>query len=101
MKAFYGMARIYKDELCDKYYTKEINLEYYKINHKNVEKQYGIEVIKWGLENDTKIEESKTILNITNEETVINTILDKLKENRVTPVCLAEIIEEFKFQFNN
>ncbi len=92
MKTFYGESLIHKDELIQHGIFGEIKIKYYKISRKNECKKYGIEITK----NNT--EESEIVTNITNNEETINMILEKLIKNRVTPVALKEVIDDFNIQ---
>lgn len=89
-----------REELANIGVEYPIKLEYYKTqtNEEEVKNQkdikYGIEVIKTSyIDEQVKIEK-RTIPEILRDEIKINNILDKLKENKVTPVSAEYIIED-------
>lgn len=89
-----------RDELANIGVEYPIKLEYYKTqtNEENVKNQkdikYGIEVIKTSYINEKAIIEKRTIPEIIRDEIKINRILDKLKNNKVTPVSAEYVIED-------
>lgn len=99
MKKFYAGVIINKEELKESN-SNRIELEYYKISKKKKESiskktnLYGIEVVKKEYIGKKKIKEKSDICNLTNDESVINTLLGILKANKVTPIALNEIVEE-------
>lgn len=80
--------------------TKEfpINLKYYKIHNnvlKNEEKAYGIGIIKTYENNiETSIEKSE-FSHIFSKEKEADNMLKLLIENKVTPISLRYILEDF------
>ena len=89
-----------REELANIGVEYPIKLEYYKTqtNEEDVKNQkdikYGIEVIKTSyVDKQVKIEK-RTIPEIIRDEIKINRILDKLKENKVTPVSAEYVIED-------
>ena len=99
MKSFYGGLFIKKEELAKAGINYPIKLEYYKTTQseeKYTNFKYGIEVVKteyFGT-NNVKIDK-KNIENITDEETKIETILETLKRNLVTPVGVEYVITDY------
>lgn len=89
-----------RDELANIGVEYPIKLEYYKTqtNEEDVKNQkdikYGIEVIKTSYINEKAIIEKRTIPEIIRDEIKINRILDKLKNNKVTPVSAEYVIED-------
>ena len=76
----------------------KIFLEYYKTKNAqtNDEKKYGIEVIKKE-ENKDGITREKTVENgISNNEKVIDKLLEILIENKVTPITTKDVITDLK-----
>ena len=73
-----------------------IKLEYYKIENEPKEGnlKYGLEVVKTEYyTNDVKIEKTE-LEGLTNDENAIKNILDILKENKVTPIGIQDVIKE-------
>ena len=89
-----------REELANIGVEYPIKLEYYKTqtNEEDVKNQrdikYGIEVIKTSYINEIVSIEKRTIPEIIRDEIKINRILDKLKENKVTPVSAEYVIED-------
>lgn len=104
MKIFYGSKFIEKEKLEEAGINHPIKLEYYKMIHEDElihgnNPKFGIKVIKTEyLKEDTKLEE-KEIKFLSNDEKKVNEILEILKENTVTPVCVQEIIYDFSQNF--
>ena len=101
MKTFYGGLFIKKEELAQAGINYPIKLEYYKTaqaeeNERYTNFKYGIEVVKkayFGVKN-IKIDK-KNVENITDEESKIETILEKLKRNEVTPIGVEYVISDY------
>lgn len=104
MKFFYGSKFIEKEKLEEAGINHPIKLEYYKMIHEDEiiygnNPKFGIKVVKTEyLKEDTKLEE-KEIKFLSNDEKKVNEILEILKENTVTPVCVQEIIYDFSQKF--
>ena len=100
MKYFFGCTFMSREELENIGVEYPIKLEYYKTqtNEENVKNQkdikYGIEVIKTSYIDEKVDVEKRTIPEIIKDEIKINRILDKLKENKVTPVSAEYVIED-------
>ena len=100
MKYFFGCTFMSREELANIGVKYPIKLEYYKTqtNEENIRNQsdikYGIEVIKTSYINEKASIEKRTIPEIISDEIKINRILDKLKENKVTPISAEEVIED-------
>ena len=100
MKNFFGSIFINRDELEETGIKYPIKVEYYKITNetqkiKENELMYGIQVIKTEYKEKIGIEQNK-LEHITNDEKEIMQMLEKLKENEVTPVGLEDVIIELK-----
>lgn len=79
--------------------TKEfpINLEYYKV-HSNISqngKPYGIGIVKTYEDEIETIMEKSEFSHIFNREKDADNMLKILIKNKVTPVCLRDILEDF------
>ena len=87
-------------DCLDKSVTEEfpMNLEYYKIHHdmqKNTEKPYGIGIMKTHEDTlETRMEKSE-FSHIFSQEREAEKMLELLIENKVTPVTLRDILEDF------
>lgn len=80
--------------------TKEfpMNLEYYKIQNnvaKSKEKPYGIGIIKTHEDNIETCVEKSEFNHIFSKEKEADNMLKLLIENKVTPMCLREILEDY------
>lgn len=99
MKKFYAGVVLNKDELANSD-SNHIELEYYKIlrtNRQSLTKKsnlYGIEVVKREYLGKRKTKEKNNIYNLTNDEALVDNLLDILKTNKVTPITLNDVIEE-------
>ena len=100
MKHFYAGTFMSRNDLANIGVDYPIKLEYYKTqpnittDNNNEEIKYGIEVIKTSYKKEkTKIENSK-IEEITEDENLVNKILDVLKRNEVTPVIAEYVVED-------
>ncbi len=103
MKTFFGSTFINSEKLREENKNYPIKLEYYKVINedelnKNKATKFGINIIKTEyMNNNTKVEE-KAIKYLSNDEQKINEILDMLKQNEVTPICLQDIIMDLSKQ---
>ena len=100
MKNFFGSIFINRDELLEAGINYPIKVEYYKITNEEEKIKenkliYGVQVIKTEYRDKIGVEQEK-IEHITNSEKEITEILDVIKENEVTPVCLEDVILEIK-----
>lgn len=100
MKNFFGSIFINRDKLEEAGIKYPIKVEYYKIiNEEEKIKEnkliYGIQIIKTEYKEKIGIEQNK-LEHITNDEKEIMQMLEKLKENEVTPVGLEDVIIELK-----
>lgn len=100
MKTFFGSIFMEKEKLQEAGIEHPIKLEYYKIINEDElihgdNAKYGVKIVKTEyLENDTKVED-KTIKYLSSNEQKINDILNILKENEVTPICVQDVICDF------
>lgn len=89
-----------REELEDIGVKYPIKLDYYKTktNEENIKNEneikYGIEVIKTSYIEDRVDVEKRTIPEIIKDEIKIEQILNKLKQNKVTPVVAEYIVED-------
>lgn len=100
MQTFFGSIFIKRETLKEAGIIYPIKLEYYKIiNEDQLVKgkgpKYGIKVIKTEyLKTKTKTED-ETIKYLSNNEEKVNEVLEVLKENEVTPICVQDVICDF------
>lgn len=101
MRYFFGCTFMNREQLADIGVKYPIKLEYYKTitNEEDVRSKndvkYGIEIVKTSYI-DEKVEiETKEMPGIIKDELKIDKILDKFKQNEVTPVSAEYIIEDF------
>lgn len=98
MKFFFGCTFMSREELSSIGAKYPIKLEYYKTKEENIlnerEVKYGVEIIKTSYKNEIVDIERKTIPEIINDEKMIEKILDKLKQNKVTPIAASYVIED-------
>ena len=103
MKTFYGSTFIDKEKLEEAQIDHPIKLEYYKIINEDdiISKEnakFGIDIIKTEyLNNEPKIEEKK-IKYISNDENIVNKVLEILKCNEVTPISVQDVLVDFSKQ---
>ena len=100
MNVFFGSIFIKKEELKEAKINYPIKLEYYKIINEeefiNKDKfKFGIKIVKTEYKGEKPNIEEKSITYLSNDEGKIEKILNILKNNEVTPICMREIIYEF------
>lgn len=95
MKTFFDGVFISQKSLEEAGIKHPIKLEYYKTSgDENVQKRFGIEVVKTEyIDGNVKIE-TKEIEDITDNEQKENEILTLLKRNEVTPVAVQDVIDD-------
>lgn len=100
MKYFFGCTFMSREELEKVGVKYPIKLDYYKTrtNEENIKNEneikYGIEVIKTSYIEERVDVEKRTIPEIIKDEIKIEQILNKLKQNKVTPVSAEYVIED-------
>ena len=99
MVTLYGSTFIDEHELNEANINHPIKLEYYKliredgISTDSIPK-FGINVVKKEyIENNTKVEE-KEIKYLSSDEERVNNILEILKNNKVTPIGVKDVITD-------
>ncbi len=99
-RKFYGGVLLDREEVKQNSKYQNIEIEYYKItNDKNTvfegkRKTYGIELVMKKYIDNKIIRESEKIEALTKNERIIENVLEKLKENEVTPTTLSDVIED-------
>lgn len=98
MKTFFGGTFIDKLKLREARIYNPIKLEYYKIeNEANNKEEYGIEVIKTEYTQEEILVENKVLEKVTDDEKIVNKILDVFKRNEVTPISAKDVIHELLY----
>ena len=98
MKTFFGGTFIDKLALEEANIYNPIKLEYYRIENEDFNKEeYGIEIVKTEYTEDEVIVENKILENLTNNENIVNKILDMFKRNEVTPISAKDIIHDLLY----
>jgi len=92
-KELYDKTTINRNDIEEINLRGKIQLEYYKtINDDN--KKYGIKIVKKQKKICKEMIESKEIDNISDEEIKINTLLNILVNNKVTPIALDDVLAD-------
>jgi len=95
MRSFFGSIFIEKAKLAAEGILYPIKVEYYKLSSESqIEKNYGIKIIKTEYKKEMIDIEEKEVKHLTNDENVINNVLELFKENEVTPITAREILED-------
>lgn len=94
-KTCYGMTYFDEDDLRETKINHRIELEYYRTEKSTKDDfKYGIEIRKKEYINDSITEESNNIENITNSSDKVIEIINTLKQYKVTPVGLNDVLED-------
>lgn len=101
----YNFTKIYGETTIQKETREEelrtIKLKYYKTKNRKFrqkEKQYGIGIIKTEIGSNEFIEEKQEINNICNQKEEVESLLNILLENKVTPIHLKYVLEDLVLQ---
>lgn len=95
LKKLYGKTVIDSSDSEELLVNHKIELEYYQIKNKTPSKPYGIKIVKRNIENNIMNIEEKTVRHICNGEEANNRLLKILISNKVTPVAVDDIIEDW------
>lgn len=94
-KTCYGMTYFDEKDLKETKINHRIELEYYRTKENTKDDfKYGIEIRKKEYINDSITEESNNIKNITNSSDKVIEIINTLKQHKVTPVGLNDVLED-------
>lgn len=95
-KSFFGRTVIDCSDSEEMKTDEKIELEYYETHNLagKSERKYGIEIIKRKEKCEKFNIESKVVNNLSNEEKVIDRLLEILMLNKVTPVSVDDIISD-------
>ena len=95
MRNFFGSIFIEKAKLLTEGILHPIKIEYYKLTSESeIEKGYGIKIIKKEYKEEMIDIEEQEVNNLTDDENVINRVLELFKNNEVTPIAAREILED-------
>ena len=99
MKIFVGGKFIEKEKLEEAGIDYPIRLEYYKIINEDElirenKAKYGIKIIKTEYLKENKNVEDETIKYLSSNEQKVDEILNILKINEVTPICVQDVISD-------
>ena len=100
IRKFYGDTIVRLDNLDYKNCFNEFKVEYYKIinyEEENEQIKFGISVIKRIKIENNEIVEKKEINSFLDTEEKADKLLYILKRNKVTPVCVEDVIEDLKW----
>lgn len=106
LREFYGDTVIDKSEYNELDVEYKIELEYYKTkkneknsrNLKHKDELFGLEIIKKEIIGERTSIESKEFKNIVDTEEKVDKILEILITNKVTPICVNEVLEDLMKQ---
>ena len=99
MKIFVGGKFIEKEKLEEAGIDYPIRLEYYKIINEDElirknKAKYGIKIVKTEYLKENKNVEDETIKYLSSNEQKVDEILNILKINEVTPICVQDVISD-------
>ena len=101
-KELAGKAKYGFDEYIEPTFIREMDLEYYLIKSNALSQNdkalnvYGIQVIKTEVDRfSSVVTEIELVPNISSDKEGVKEILDKLIRNKVTPVALHDVLEDF------
>ncbi len=99
-KKLYGTTIIDSSDSEEIQSNQKIELEYYEIqsNRRLLEEegQYGVEIIKKKVKDEITDIEGKVMKHIFQTEKDICQLLEKLMNNKVTPISLEDVIADMK-----
>lgn len=99
-KVYYGNTFFDTKDLKETNIKNRIELEYYRTKkRKNYflredTESYGIEIVKKEYQGKKINIEKEKIDRISNEKSTINSILNKLKQFKVTPIALKDVVHD-------
>ena len=99
-KTYYGKASLDEKDLEETSINYKIELEYYGVEKdknsylKEDLTSYGIEIVKKEYKEEKVDIETNYIENISDSSSKIIEIINTLKEHKVTPICLDDVLED-------
>lgn len=98
VRKFYGDTMIDRNDYNELDMEYKIELQYYKTQGNILEsdkaQSYGIEIVKKEFSGSKTNIESREFFNIVDTEEKVDKILEILKVNKVTPVCVCDVLED-------
>lgn len=99
MKTFFSRIFMKEETLEEARICYPIKLEYYKITNEDkiVEQnkaKFGVKIVKTEYKRDGIKIENEKVEHISNKESEIDKILDILQRNEVTPITLADVVND-------
>ncbi len=99
-KKLYGTTIIDSSDSIELNKYQKIELEYYEIQTNKPlleeKQQYGVEIIKKNVKNEIIEIEGKIMNHIFQTEKDICQLLEKLMNNKVTPISLEDVVTDMK-----
>jgi len=100
MRIYFGSIFIEREKLKEEGINYPIKLEYYKIINedemiKNENFKFGVEIGKTEYIGENIRFEKEEMKYVSNDEQKVDKLLELLKRNEVTPICMREIIYDF------
>ena len=96
MKVFYGDIFLNKKALLEAGIKHPIKLEYYKMINKET---YGIKIIKTEYKKNNTLTEEKELKYLSNNEKIVDKILNLFKKYTVTPISAEEVVDDLLKQY--
>ena len=94
-RTYYGETYLEKEDLKETNIKHKIQLEYYEIKENNNNKDtYGIEILKKEYKDNQITTEVSTKNFISNNSQKVIEIINTLKQNKVTPIGLNDVLED-------
>ena len=95
LKTYHGETFLEKEDLAETNIKNKVQLEYYTIKEANEKENiYGIEVIKTEYKKNGTYQEKNTRNDICDNSQKIVEIINSLKENKVTPIGLNDVLDD-------
>lgn len=101
---YYGATLLDETDLLESNNRNKIELEYYGTKKHSMKKEtiYGISIVKKEYQENKIKFEKNTIERISTNENIVKNIIETLKEYKVTPVgledVLRDLLKQIKFQ---
>lgn len=99
-KVYFGNAFLDKRDLRENNIKNRIELEYYRTKKRKnyflreTSETYGIEIVKKEYQGKKVNIEKDKVDRISNKKTTIDLILNKLREFKVTPIALKDVVHD-------
>ena len=94
-RTYHGETFLEEEDLAETNIKNKVQLEYYTTKQTNQKKDvYGIEIIKKEFKTNGIDTEMSSINNISNSSQKVIEIINTLKEYKVTPIGLNDVLED-------